>query len=317
MSRDHEGEQAVQRMAGEGGPGWGSPMFDADVGAFAGFVRRQRLVALSGADAEGNIWCTTLAGDEGFVDSPDRRTLVVHALPPVGDPLRDAFDEPGDFGMVVLSPQTLRRVKVAGTAHRDGDRLVLRTEQVVGNCPKYLQRRTVVEHGDPPGKPRATVGRELSTDQQAMVRAADTFFIGSRAPGYGADANHRGGQPGFVTVTGPRTLVWPDYLGNSFFMTLGNIHLDPRCGLVFLDWETGRSLQLSGTGRINWDAGQADRFPGARRVVEFTVDHVVDIESASPLRWRLEAYSRFNPPAPGGAVPRESWPSGQPSPASR
>ncbi|MEO3778268.1 pyridoxamine 5'-phosphate oxidase family protein [Micromonospora sp. B11E3] len=298
MGLAHEGEQAVQRMAGEGGPGWGSPMFGAEIGGFTEFIRHQRLIALSGANAEGNVWCTVLTGDEGFVDTLDSRTMVIHTLPPVGDPLRDAFAEPGDFGMVVLSPETLRRVKAAGTARRDGDRLVLRTEQVLGNCPKYLQLRTVVDDATPPGPPHATVGRELTGEQQAMVRAADTFFIGSRAAGHGADANHRGGQPGFVAVTGPRTLTWPDYLGNSFFMTLGNMQLDPRCGLVFLDWETGRTLQLSGTGRINWDPQQARQFPGARRMVEFEVDHVVDIERASRLRWQLHAYSRFNPPAP-------------------
>jgi len=53
-------------------------------------------------------------------------------LPPVGDPLRDAFTEAVDAGTVILSPQALRRVKVAGTLHRDGGHLVLRTEQVVG-----------------------------------------------------------------------------------------------------------------------------------------------------------------------------------------
>ncbi|MFC3499643.1 pyridoxamine 5'-phosphate oxidase family protein [Micromonospora krabiensis] len=298
MSPVHPGEQAVQRRAGEGGPGWGSPMFGAEIGPFADFLRHQRLVALSGADADGNLWCTVLTGDEGFVDTRDNRTIVIGALPPVGDPLRDAFTEPADVGMVALSPQTLRRVKVAGTAQRDGDRLVLRTEQVLGNCPKYLQLRTIVDEIPSLEAPRVTVGRTLTAPQQTIVRSADTFFIGTRAPGHGADANHRGGQPGFVTVLDERTITWPDYVGNSFFMSLGNMQLDARTGIVFLDWETGSTLQLSGTGRINWDPDRASRFPGARRMIEFTVARVVEIERASALRWQLHAYSRFNPPAP-------------------
>ncbi|GAA0467343.1 hypothetical protein Ade02nite_88690 [Paractinoplanes deccanensis] len=307
MSLEHAGEQAVQRLAGEGGPGWGTPMFDCEIGGFAPFLSRQRLIALSGAAADGKIWCTVLTGDEGFIAVPDDRTMVIHALPPAGDPLRDAFTEPADVGTVVLSPQTLRRVKVSGTAHREGDRLVLRTEQVVGNCPKYLQLRTVVEDTAPPsGVPHGTLSRELNGEQQAMVRTADTFFIGSRAPGHGADANHRGGQPGFVTVLDARTLSWPDYLGNSFFMTLGNLHLDPRCGLAFLDWETGRTLQLTGTARINWDEQTANRFPGAQRMIEFNIDSVAEIERASSLRWQLHAYSRFNPPVPADASPLHS-----------
>ncbi|WP_127500513.1 pyridoxamine 5'-phosphate oxidase family protein [Actinoplanes solisilvae] len=288
MSREHAGEQEVQRRAGEGGPGWGSPMFDGEVGVFGRFLRRQRLVAISGATPDGAMWSTVLTGDEGFIDVPDDRTMVIHALPPVGDPLRDAFDEPADIGSVVMAPQALRRVKVAGTAQREGDRLVVHTEQVLGNCPKYLQLRSVVEE-QASASPEATASRELSLDQQALIRTADTFFIGSRASGHGADANHRGGQPGFVTVLDERRISWPDYVGNSFFMTLGNLQLDPRSGLVFLDWQTGRTLQLTGTSRINWD--------GADRTVEFEVAGVVDIEHASSLRWQLHAYSRFNPPA--------------------
>ncbi|SCF01432.1 pyridoxamine 5'-phosphate oxidase family protein [Micromonospora mirobrigensis] len=308
MGVAHEGEQAVQRLAGEGAPGWGSPMFDGSIGGFAAFIRQQRLVALSGRDAEGAVWCTVLTGDEGFVEPVDDRTIVVHALPPPGDPLRDAFVQPGSFGMVVLSPPTLRRVKVAGTARREGDGLVLRTEQVLGNCPKYLQMRTVIDDSAARAAPLATVARELSADQQAMVRSADTFFIGSHAAGHGADANHRGGLPGFVAVTGPRSLSWPDYLGNSFFMTLGNIQLDPRCGLAFLDWETGRTLQLSGTASINWDQPRAREFPGARRLIEFETSHVVDIERASRLRWQLLGRSRFNPPVSGPAASHTSRP---------
>jgi hypothetical protein len=37
--------------------------------------------------------------------------------------------------------------------------------------------------------------------------------------------------------------------------------------------------------------------PGAQRVVDFTVDHVIATARALPLRWVLEERSRFNPPA--------------------
>jgi predicted pyridoxine 5'-phosphate oxidase superfamily flavin-nucleotide-binding protein len=299
----HEGEQAVQRRAGEGHEGWGSPMFTADIPpGFADFMYRQRLIAIAVPDDRGAVWCTVLTGDQGFVDATGDRTIVIHALPPEDDPVRQAFDShptSRDVGMVVMSPDTLRRVKVNGAARRDGSTLLLRTEQVLGNCPKYLQLRTVT--GSAPSLDRTVrTGTELSADQYTAITRADTFFIGSYSPRHGVDANHRGGQPGFVTVIDSRTVAWPDYVGNSFYMTLGNMELNPRCGLVFLDWTTGATLQLTGTGRIDWSKDRAAAFPGALRTIEFHIERFVQIDNASPLRWTLHRYSRFNPPAPAG-----------------
>lgn len=295
----HEGEQAVQRRAGEGHEGWGSPMFTGDVPrGFAAFMHQQRLIAIAVPDDSGAVWCTVLSGDQGFVDATDERTIVIHALPPEGDPVREAFTSPTtsrNLGTVVMSPDTLRRVKVNGVARRDGSSLLIRTDQVVGNCPKYLQLRTVTD--TVPGADRTVrTGTELSAEQQRAIMLADTFFIGSFSPGHGADANHRGGQPGFVTVIDSRTVAWPDYVGNSFYMTLGNMELNPRCGLVFLDWTTGTTLQLTGTGQIDWSRGRAESFPGALRMIDFHIERVVQIDNASPLRWTLHGYSRFNPP---------------------
>ncbi|RKT74600.1 hypothetical protein DFJ66_7963 [Saccharothrix variisporea] len=294
----HAGEQEMQRKAGEGGPHWGSPMFDGDIPpGFRAFMAAQRLVAISGEDADERVWCTVLSGPPGFVDAVDERTVVLHAVPPDGDPLAEAFREPRDIGVVVMSPETARRVRVNGKATRDGDRLVVRTEQVLGNCPKYLQVRDVTAVvADPPGPAR--VGAALTPAQRAWVESADTFFIGSRSPADGADASHRGGLPGFVTASAPDRLSWPDYPGNSFFMTLGNIELNPKAGLVFLDWATGSTLQVTGRCGVDWRARRAAALPGAQRVVDFHVERVVQIDGASPLRWSAPRYSRFNPPVP-------------------
>ena len=66
----------------------------------------------------------------------------------------------------------------------------------------------------------------LSAAQRARIGAADTFFIASAHPEGGADASHRGGRPGFVRVTGQRSLAFPDYPGNNMFNTLGNLTAD-------------------------------------------------------------------------------------------
>jgi predicted pyridoxine 5'-phosphate oxidase superfamily flavin-nucleotide-binding protein len=296
LSVDHPGEQAVQRKAHEGGPGWGSPMFGPEIPlGFVPFLRAQQMLVLAGADDAGAVWSTVVAGRPGFVRPVDDRTIIVDALPAPGDPLRHAFGAGRDIGVLALHPQTRRRVRVNGVARREGDGLVIRTEQVLGNCPKYLQTRAVTGMaGTPGGDPRT--GDDLSDDQRRWIESADTFFIASRSAGHGADSSHRGGMPGFVTVTGPRTLRWPDYTGNQFYMTLGNLELDPAAGLLFLDWENGHTLQLTGTARVDWDPASAAAYPGALRVVEFAVDRVVQIDAASPLRWEFLGFSRSNPP---------------------
>ncbi|MCT6778274.1 pyridoxamine 5'-phosphate oxidase family protein [Streptomyces sp. CS7] len=302
-SPHHEGEQAVQRRAGEGHPGWGSPMFDNTVQpGFAAFLREQPMLFLGAADADGAVWASVLTGAAGFVDTVDPHQVVVDAAPVPGDPLADAFTAPRDLGVLALDPRTIRRIRLSGVARRQGGRLRIATEQVLGNCPKYLQRRELVESDAPVGDAPAAVRHELGPRERQWIAAADTFFIASRAPGHGADASHRGGEPGFVTVESPRRLSWPDYPGNSFYMTLGNLSLDAACGLLFLDWERGHTLQLTGRARIDWDPDHRAALPGALRRIEFDVERVVTIDRAVPHRWALMARSRFNPPPPASCA---------------
>jgi len=294
----HEGEQAIQRQAREGGPGWGSPMFGPEIPqGFVPFIRDQRMLVLGGSDDDGRVWSTVVDGPPGFVDPIDERTVVIDALPAPGDPLREALRTERDIGVLALQPQTRRRIRMNGIARRDGDRIVMRTEQVLGNCPKYLQTRTIRETSPREAGPAVT-GEALGEEQQRWIETADTFFIASLSPEHGADSSHRGGMPGFVTVVSPRKLVWPDYTGNQFYMTLGNMHLHPAAGLLFLDWENGHTLQLTGQGRIDWNPAVAQKYPGALRMVEFDISKVVQIDRASSLRWEFHGYSRVNPPAP-------------------
>jgi hypothetical protein len=79
------------------------------------------------------------------------------------------------------------------------------------------------------------------------------------------------------------------------FMSLGNIAVHPRAGVLVVDFERGDVLSLTGTAAIDWDAARASRFPGADRVIELHVENVVDAPEASPLRWRLLEPSPFNP----------------------
>jgi predicted pyridoxine 5'-phosphate oxidase superfamily flavin-nucleotide-binding protein len=111
----------------------------------------------------------------------------------------------------------------------------------------------------------------------------------------GLDCSHRGGNPGFVRATGPDTITFPDYAGNNMFQTLGNLELDSRAGLLFIDFETGSTLQLTGRATVHWDKERLTSWPGAQRVIEFQLERIQETAQALPLRWRLLDYSPFNP----------------------
>jgi hypothetical protein len=79
------------------------------------------------------------------------------------------------------------------------------------------------------------------------------------------------------------------------FQTLGNITANPHAGLLFLDFEKGRALQLTGLAQVDWNPHASAEFTGAERLVRFEVKQVIETTGAMPLRWRLLSYSPFNP----------------------
>lgn len=276
----HEGEVAVQRRAGVRDGDWGSARAKAEIPPVAAdFLARQRMLVIGAADDQQRMWAGLVTGEPGFARALDERTLEIAALP--AEPLD--LGTPREVGMIAVEFATRRRMRVNGLAHASDGRLVVRTDQVYANCPKYLQTRYPLPDQALPRQTRTS--EELDAGQRRWIESADTFFVATHAPGLGVDASHRGGNPGFVKVDG-RKLIWPDYVGNSMYMTLGNLHLEPACGLLFLDWESGGALHLTGRARVVW---------GERRQVEFELAQAVQVSGASPLRWRFGEYSRHNP----------------------
>ena len=248
-------------------------------------------------DAEGRPWATLLAGREGFVTSPDPRTLVIAAAPPPGDALEGRLTAGADLGILGIVLATRRRNRVNGRIAKHGDGAVtLAVDQTFGNCPQYIRERAWRRVEGAPSAPPIR-GRHLTAAQRARIAAADTFFIASghrgagEDPAFGMDASHRGGDPGFVRVLDERHLVFPDYAGNNHYNTIGNLLVDPRAGLLFVDFATGGLLQLTGRTRIDWDSEALADVPGARRLVHFEVEASVELPGALPLRWDASAES--------------------------
>lgn len=83
-------------------------------------------------------------------------------------------------------------------------------------------------------------------DDIELIQTSEFFFIAT-AHGESVDCSFKGGPRGFVNVTGPKTLEWPDYDGNSMYRSLGNIAKSPRAGLLFIRFgETPTRLRVNG-----------------------------------------------------------------------
>ncbi|MDB6177340.1 pyridoxamine 5'-phosphate oxidase family protein [Paracoccus sp. Z330] len=295
----HAGERAAQLRAGAG-----------DVSQWAsGFVRDHLpeqhrefhtslpfLIVASG-DEQGRVWTTLIEGPTGFINSPDPRHLTLNTSLSALDPLAGRLAHGGSIGAVGIDQASRRRNRFSGHVTPEANGYSIEMRQTFGNCPQYIHERGWHRAATtPPPSPRHA--QELNSDQIARIRSADTLFIGSGQQGRpdssstGYDASHRGGEAGFVQVTGPTELRIPDYAGNNFFNTIGNIMADPRVGLLFVDFQTGGLLHLTGRAEIDW-AGNDHHDPKVQRVITVSIDKVIDRPAAVSLRWsRLDHLSR-------------------------
>jgi len=246
-------------------------------------------------DSQGRPWATLLSGPDGFVTSPDSRSLVLDGVSLDGDPLDGALASGRHLGLLGIELATRRRNRMNGRvrAAEDG-RLIFDVDQTFGNCPQYIREREWTRVANHVAGPSEKSDR-LSADQRNWIGKADTFFIASGyigdgdSPAFGMDASHRGGEPGFVRVIDDTRLQFPDFAGNNHYNTLGNIVLNPKVGFLFVDFPTGSLLQMTGRASIDWDSDAVAKIPGARRIVTFEIDEVRERRSAVPLRWEESA----------------------------
>jgi hypothetical protein len=132
---------------------------------------------------------------------------------------------------------------------------------------------------------------ELDSASRATIQAADAFFVASyadREDRRQVDVSHRGGRAGFVRVAQDGSLTIPDFDGNLFFATLGNILLNGKAGLLFVDFKTGDMLQMTGDAELVLESPEIAAFQGAERLWTFRARRVVRRRGALALRWTFQ-----------------------------
>ena len=289
----HMGEQEVQERLGVRDiEGWARKVirpFMPD--QHRDFHTALPFLVAAALDDQGRPWATLLTGPEGFITSPDPRSLILDGVTLENYPLKGALSSGAHLGLLGIDLASRRRNRINGRVDTDGEnRLIFDVDQSFGNCPQYIREREWVRVEAGPAESHETLDR-LGPRQRAWISAADTFFIasghvaGETNPANGMDASHRGGEPGFVQVINDRQIQFPDFAGNNHFNTLGNIVVNPKVGFLFVDFPTGSLLQLTGRASIDWDSDAVSKIPGARRIVTVDIDEIRDRRFAVPLRW--------------------------------
>ncbi|HEY4372133.1 MAG TPA: pyridoxamine 5'-phosphate oxidase family protein [Burkholderiales bacterium] len=302
----HAGERAAQEHAGvremmeELGARVLRPFMPEQHRAF---FPQLPFVIVGSVDQAGQPWASVLAQPPGFITSPDPQHLRIAAAPLAGDPLAANLTVDAAVGLLGIEPNTRRRNRMNGIVEAiEPDAFSVRVVQSFGNCPKYIQARKPVYLDEMPAHAGTQVhGDTLDARAIAMLRRADTFFIATAHPqagldrprAQGVDVSHRGGRPGFIRVDGDGTLTVPDFAGNQFFNTIGNLLVNPRAGLLLVDFDSGDLLYLAVQGEIIWGGPEVENFTGALRLMRLSVRHMLRLEAALPLRWGPAQVSPF------------------------
>jgi ferredoxin-NADP reductase len=287
------------------------------------------LLALGTIDEQGRPWTTVWGGEAPLAQVVAEsvvgiRTMVDKKTDPVIDILFSGKDdgevvkEQGAGRMIsalTVNLETRKRVKlygrmIAGALDRIGPQndqeavipvgqvqLVVKIEQSLNNCPKYLNCKRI--HPVLP-EPKL-ISDSLTLPQQALglIGRADTIFVSSCNHDNDMDSNIRGGPPGFVRVQSNddsgTVLVWPEYSGNNLYQTLGNLQSSPKAGLVFPDFETGDVLYVTGDTEVLIGKQASAILPHSKLAVQLSLTGARFVQKGLPFRGELLERSPYNP----------------------
>jgi len=284
----HLAEREAQRRAGLESLPAGAGIRDFMPDQHRTFFEGLAYVFVGTVETDGWPAATLLTGAPGFIRSPDERTLRLAVRPDLEDPAQALLEPGAPVGLLGLDLSNRRRNRANGRVVAVNDGIVVQVAQSFGNCPQYIQTRSVETAPRTPRPLERFAG--LDAEARAAVAGADTFFVATGAQGEngGVDISHRGGRPGFVRIEGD-VLTIPDFRGNRFFNTLGNLLAEPRSALLFPDFATGDLTQLQGRAEVLWDKDGG--LEGAERLWRFTVERGWRRRAAIPLRWTFGDYS--------------------------
>ena len=146
----------------------------------------------------------------------------------------------------------------------------------------------------------------LSDDERAFIESLDCFFLATADADGQPDVSYNGGMPGFVRVLDDQTLAFPDYDGNGMFKSLGNILVNPKVGLLFIDFENPDRMRVNGSATVSADDPLLAEFPGAVQVVRVRAERIFPNCPRYIHRMQVVEQSEYVPCA-AHAAPTPKW----------
>lgn len=147
---------------------------------------------------------------------------------------------------------------------------------------------------------------EFAPHEIDFIQSRDMFFLATTDPSGRPTVSYKGGDAGFVRVTGPGALVFPWYDGNGMFYSAGNLAESARVGLLFIDFLTPNRLRVQGEARLIRDTALVTSWPGAQFVVGVEVESIWVNCPRYIHRYEKTANSKYVPDAQGDA-PLPGW----------
>ena len=146
----------------------------------------------------------------------------------------------------------------------------------------------------------------IAPDDRAFIERMDMFFLATADSAGRPNCSYKGGDPGFVRVLDPQSLMFPNYDGNGMFISMGNTRENPHVGLLFIDFENRKRLRLNGTARIEPARSIEPFYPEAQFVVKVQVRQVFPNCPRYIHKMQLVERSNFVPHATV-ATPVPAW----------
>ena len=153
----------------------------------------------------------------------------------------------------------------------------------------------------------STLFRERFTpEDRAFIERLDMFFLATADAEGHPSCSFKGGDPGFVRVTGESELLFPCYDGNGMFLSMGNASENPHVGMLFIDFESPKRLRVNGTARLEPAQTVTPGFAEAQFVIRVTASQIFP----NCPRY-VPKYSRVEPskfvPREGVETPIPGW----------
>lgn len=266
------------------------------------FIENQTLVIVSSVDLEGKVWTSVLLGEPGFVKVASQDELYFDLTKVYSDKEDVFYTNIGlhpQIGCLFIELSTRRRYRINGKTELVGEKVQLKVLEAYPNCPKYIQQRTQKQPENLKAIPTIKKeGKVLTGVLKHWILNADTLFVGSSGLDGRMDASHRGGPIGFVELLNGNTLKVPDYRGNNLYNTFGNFTENPKGGVLFIDFEQNKTLQLTGSSKIVTDLNSKEELAksgGTGRFWFFTIESYKETQNHHSADWDFISSSKYNP----------------------